>query len=340
MKKNLNFNYHTCYDELLSKLFLMTYEERKEDNNTQATNSKKGTMVSLVSDRPHLIERYKHDNVCQFYSRTITKVSKETIIEEYDNSFDLTAHEIIIYSLLLSKCIENQSEEQEISYKELQLMRNKRVGKSTLLDDKTFNAFNHALVGLAKKTIKYDLLNSRKNKKITYRKGEHPLLIINDVENFPNRDKIIKYSLGKFGKTLIESKRYSTLVPDCYFTINFNEIMYYQIALYICKLIYINQRKKTMQMTLQLNSVMKNTNKWIISEEYGIIKYCCSLYYYNGENTRRYGVSTINRINEILNQLKVEQKIKNFNCNYEIQFTPYMERYNFRNVKWYIEFNK
>lgn len=29
MKKNLNFNYHTCYDELLSKLFLMTYEEKQ-----------------------------------------------------------------------------------------------------------------------------------------------------------------------------------------------------------------------------------------------------------------------------------------------------------------------
>ena len=332
--------YHSCYDQLLSKLFLLSYDNKEHIEDTEAVSKDRDSYVSLISDGIRLTDG-------GVLGKSITPVSIKYdsngngIIDKYDNDYDLTAHEIIIYSLLLHKCIENQSEEQEISYSELQRLRHKRIGKTKVLDDATKQAYNNAFQGLGKKRIKYSLDTKKRSKKITYGEGEHPLLIIRNVSCLENGDKIIKYSLGRFGKTLIEAKQYSTLVPAEYFKINFNEVMTYQIALYVCRILFIQKqpRKKQKQpeFTIKLTSIMKNTSKFINSEKYGIVKYGCSLYYYNGENTKRYWESTIKKVNELLETLKHEYKIKDYKFIYETIETAYGIKYDYQNVKWIIQ---
>lgn len=279
-------NYHSCYDEMLSKLFL-TPKKIKENTNLEL---KQNEIITINSS--------------------------------------LTAHEVLIYSLLLHKCIELNSEFASISFKELQELRNKRCGKKQVLDIATANAYNTAFSNLIDKRIKYDLdnIDKKRKNKITYRRAEHPLVIINDVKCLDNRNKVIDYSLGEFGKTLLESKRYSTLLPRKYFQINFKEIMTYELALYICRIIYIERRKKKDYITITLESIMKNTNKYVTDNKQLIKNGNCLEY--NGSNVKRLWKLIINNVNEVLEQLKFEYVIKN----YTIQDLNIDKEYT--NVKW------
>lgn len=326
MKVNTQ-EFKSCYDELLSKLFLMTFEDNINYNEVE--NADGETSIRLISTEPQIIQRNTENNSC-YYANNYPNIPCY-----YNNVFDLTAHEILIYSLLLHKCIVEQSEKSTISYAELQQLRNKRVGKTRVVDEATLKAYDKAFQGLCEKRIKYDLKESRKNKKISYRAYEHPLLIINDLKELCNGDYIINYSLGPFGKTLIESKRYSNLVPSKYFKLNFNEVMSYEIALYICRIIYINRKKKK-PITITLNSVMKNISKFMNSEKYGLVKYC-DAYYYSGPNVKRLWNSVIMKVIELLDILKDELKIKDYVGNYDIiENTPYLTNYKFKDVKWII----
>lgn len=312
----------------------MTYELL--ENNNRAIDNQNGTIVSLVSDEVIQPQRIvEHNSFCflehNFYKNTVRM---------YNNIYDLTAQEMIIYSLLLHKCIDNQNEEQTISYKEIQILRNKRIGKSKLLDDITQKAYDKAFLGLCQKRISYDLGETRKKYKITYRTATHPLLIVNGVQELCNGDKIINYSLGPFGKTLIESKRYSTLVPTKYFQLNFNETMTYQIALYICKIIFIERRKRKDTVTITLNSIMKNINKFMVTQKYDLVK-CCMAAYYTGPNIKRLWYGVIMKVDELLETLKGELKIRDFKGTYEIiEHSIYSYDYQYKNVKWVIYFNK
>lgn len=328
--KHIVTEYHSCYDELLSKLFMLSRGLKIGMEDKEAIDNKGKTSVSLISK----IDR----DGCYHTSFDYTDSKPNEEMKDYDNLFDLTAHEIIVYSLLLHKCIETQSEKQEISYSELQQLRGKRVGKTTLLDSATSKAYDNALKGLCKKRVKYNLGDSKRKKKITYVKAEHYLLkIIDNVKVLSNGDKIIKYSLGKFGQTIIQSGQYSTLVPAAYFKINFKEVMSYQIALYICRIIFM-QRRKNKPTTIKLISVMKNTSKFVNSEKYGIVKYGCSLYYYNGENTKRYWNTTIRKVEELLKILKSECKIKDYTSINAISSSHDGTNYDYQNVKWIIHF--
>lgn len=319
--------FKSCYDELLSKLFLMTFEDNI--NYTEVANNDGETSISLISDEPQLIQRNTENNSC-YYANNFTNNPCY-----YNNVFDLTAHEILIYSLLLHKCIVEQSEVSTISYKELQQLRNKRVGNSKVVDDATLNAYDKAFEGLCSKRIKYDIGNSRQNKNITYRQYEQPLLMVWDLKELSNGDMIFNYSLGPFGKTLIESKRYSNLVPAKYFTLNFKEVMSYEIALYVCRMIYINKKKKK-PIIITLNSIMKNISKFMNTEKYGLVKYCDALYY-SGPNVRRLWNSVIMKVIELLDTLKDELKIKDYVGNYDvIENSPYLTNYQFKEVKWII----
>lgn len=333
MKKTV-LEFHSCYDELLSKLFLMTYEFLSTKNSS--VDSKGGTTVGLVSKEPIVTERVLEHNSCYFLEHNFY----EETTRIYNNAYDLTAQEMIIYSLLLSKCIEEKNEEQVISYEEIQYMRNKRVGKSKLLDDTTLRAYDKAFLGLCQKRIQYDLGDSREKYKITYRSSNHPLLIVYDVENSCNGNKTIKYSLGPFGKTLIESKRYSNLVPRKYFQLNFNETMTYQIALYVCKILFIERRKRKGTVTITLNSIMKNINKFMVTKKYDLVK-CCIASNFTGPNTKRLWDRVISKVDELLETLKSELKIRDFKGTYDvIDNAPYLYDFQYKDVKWLIYFNK
>lgn len=284
MKQNVEM--HSCYDELLSMLFL---NDIKQIN----TNDK---YVMLLDGQ------------------------------------SLTAHEVLLYSLLLHKCIEDNSEKASISYREIQTLRNKRCGATSLLDEDTYMAYNTAFRGLCTKRLKYDLGNNTKRTKITYERKEQPVILVYDRKKQNNRDTLIHYSLGAFGMTLLESRRYSTLVPNKFFQVNFNEIMTYELALYICRIIYMNRRKKSKQITIKLESVMRNTNKYMI--ENNKLTKVSSCLEYNGPNIKRLWDLIASKVNQVLEQLKVEYKIED----YIIQGVNSGKDYT--NTKWKVLLNK
>ena len=187
------------------------------------------------------------------------------LVNSKDEDSSLTAQEILIYSLLLHKCIESNYHKETITYKELQELRNKRTGNIEVLDKVTYEAFRTAFRGLSTKYVDYDLMESRTSNRITHRKEKHPLIKLCNIKTI-GTDKLISYSLGPFGQTLIESKRYSTLIPNKYFQIGFKEIMKYELALYVCKILYMERRKKKDSITIKLPSIMKNINKYQIVE--------------------------------------------------------------------------
>lgn len=291
-------NYHSCYDEMLSCLFLAS--------------------TNLTSDN----------------SKEVILYSKNTDLKEGCTKYDvsMTAHEILIYSILLHKCIETKSEMSKISYKELQLLRNKRYGKNKVIDNDTLKAYDKAFKGLCNKYVKYNYKNKSKRIKITYSSAEHPLVLINNIDSLNNNDKVISYSLGPFGKTLLEKKRYSTLVPKKYFQINFNEIMIYESALYICRIIYMERRKRKDSISITLNSIMKNTNKYVARD--GQLLRAGTCLEYRGHNIRRLWKLIIKNVNEILEQLKLEYVIKDF----AIQDLNVNREY--KNIKWKVIFDK
>lgn len=295
------YSYHSCYDEMLSSLFLTPKNLKSKDVKTRTVE-----LYSKATDT-------KGNNFLNF-------------------NVSMTAHEILVYSLLLHKCIENSVENSTISYKELQLLRNKRCGRNVVIDSDTLKAYNNAFKGLCNKYIKYYYENKSKKSKITYYKGEHPLLLISKVDNLNNNDKVINYSLGPFGKMLLEKRRYSTLLPNKYFQINFNEIMTYESALYICRIIYMERRKKKDYITITLNSIMKNTNKYVIKNK-ELIKVGTCLEY-DGHNIKRLWNLVMNNVNEILNQLKIEFVIKD----YMIQDLNSNREY--KNIRWKVSLDK
>ncbi len=244
---------------------------------------------------------------------------------------DLTAQEILIYSLLLHKCIESNYHKETITYKELQELRNKRTGNKETLDKTTYNAFNTAFRGLCNKYVDYDLMESRTNSKISHRKDSHPLVIVSNNKKV-GTNKLISYSLGPFGKTLIESRRYSTLVPNKYFQVSFKEIMKYELALYVCKILYIERRKKKDSITIKLPSIMKNINKYQILDNKLIRSSNCLDY--SGPNVKRLWKLMSNSVNELLQELKYEYKIKDYN----VQKSHVIN--NYKDVKWKIVFDK
>ena len=252
----------------------------------------------------------------------VTNAGKETT---------LTAQEIILYSLLLHKCIESNFQQETITYKELQELRNKRVGKVEILDIFTYEAFNKSFRGLCTKYVDYDLKESRLKSKISHRKEKHPLVIIRSVKT-NGTNKLISYSLGPFGKTLIESKRYSTLVPSKYFQVRFKEIMKYELALYVCKILYLERRKKKDSITIKLPTIMKNINKYqTIDNQLVRLSNCLE---YHGPNIKRLWELMRNSVNELLYELKCEYKIKD----YDIQIPNSIN--NYKDIKWKILVDK
>jgi hypothetical protein len=192
----------------------------------------------------------------------------------------------------------------------LQKVRNKRYGKTKVLDDLTLEAYDKAIIGLANNYVEYDLKDKRKKYKITYRKHSHPLLIIYSLKQETSGNKVITCSLGPLGKTLLESKRYSTLIPRKYFQLNINEISTYQIALYVCRIIYIERRKKKKSSTITLKSVLMNINKYVNCN--GRLISISSCFDYKGPNKKRLYNNIINKTEELLEDLLNEDIIINY----------------------------
>lgn len=165
-------------------------------------------------------------------------------LEEYGKFLVLSNFEKYMLNVLIDKYLCNH-DYATITLKEIETKyRHKCMDKRYIcLNDDTFNKYVRTLDLLANKEL-YLKTGS------TFRKscyGSNNILTTQDllcINNhlYENKNKLeITYSLGLFGKVIKNSKRYSTLVPPDYYKVNINQVKQNLVAMYIARLLYIEQ---------------------------------------------------------------------------------------------------
>lgn len=316
----------TCYDELLANLFTLSHRYIVVRDmcwiNNIVTISNNKVSVSLIgkdkythvySDRNNILQLQLYEEGSDDAVVNLQDLKEKGKPILYDNRYALTAHEIIVYSILLSKCILAQKPYAEISLKEIHRdYRGKQCGKTILMDAESRKAYIKALRGLTNKIVRYDLGKTRKNKRITKRKSQHPLLKVVSRVDEKSGDFTIKYSLGDFGRTLIQSKRYSNLMPISCYSVGFKSIHRFLIYYYICRMVYINKNKKGKTFTLSIKAIMNATCRYNISGfNTGDMRS-----EQTGSGVGRAWGSSIRSVDNILTKLKNSNKIGGFESKY------------------------
>lgn len=185
-----------------------------------------------------------------------------------------TAQDIILYRILLSHYINNQVN--GVATISLDIIhkgyRDKTFryekGKKKYNDD-TFQAYINTLNKLM--NIKAIINFTDSNLKIAkyYKSNEEydissPLLQISNGITRDNIDTVeIKYSLGKIGDYFVNSKQYGQLVPKEIYSLRFNQIDTFNIAIYVARMIIINKRWKK-NINIYVSTILARTMKYNI----------------------------------------------------------------------------
>lgn len=185
-----------------------------------------------------------------------------------------TAQDIILYRILLSHYINNQVN--GVATISLDIIhkgyRDKTFryekGKKKYNDD-TFQAYINTLNKLM--NIKAIINFTDSNLKIAkyYKSNEEydissPLLQISNGITRDNIDTVeIKYSLGKIGDYFVNSKQYGQLVSKEIYSLRFNQIDTFNIAIYVARMIIINKRWKN-NINIYVSTILARTMKYNI----------------------------------------------------------------------------
>ena len=121
---------------------------------------------------------------------------------------------------------------------------------------------------------------------------------------------LIQFSLGVFGNSIRNRKRYSNLIPIKF--LRCKNISKYYIALAICRYIYINAKKKNRLYSFKLETLLKQINYFDrIGNNSGKSYY--DLLRQDGISNKTYILKQfIKTLKEVLNTLSYEKKIKSF----------------------------
>ena len=93
------------------------------------------------------------------------------------------------------------------------------------------------------------------NKKNMY-KATRLLNVHKSIEE--NGNVRFDYALGEYGDILLQSKRYSDILPIDIIRLSYQRSTAIYIALYLSRLIYINKRKRSNSITITINSLLEN----------------------------------------------------------------------------------
>lgn len=166
-----------------------------------------------------------------------------------------TAQDIILYRILLSHYINNQVN--GVATISLDTIHKEYRGKAfrydkgeKKYDEDTFLAYINTFNKLM--NIKAIINFSESNLKVAkyYKQNEEydissPLLKIFNGVTRHNIDKIeFSYSLGKIGDYFVNSRQYGQLIPIEIYSLRFNQIDTFNIAVYVARMIIINKHWK------------------------------------------------------------------------------------------------
>lgn len=265
----------TEYDNVLSTI--ETLEDKHFDNDAfrsgrvalkvMMTDRKYGSL-DIICTNDYLLKRLQN----QFSNQEITPQIKTYIAKTTVSSGILLANrDIIIYRILLSHYINNQEngyatitlDEIHQKYRDKNFMY--KSGKDRF-DKDTLQAYEQAFRKLCSLTIQVKFEHSKmksfkyfldKDKMTFYQ----PLLKTNvDVFTVDLTAVPITYSLGDLGTYFLNGGRYNQIMPREFYELRFNQIDTFNIALYICRMIFINRRKK--EITIRVSTLLSNIMKY------------------------------------------------------------------------------
>ena len=249
----------TIYDEVLHKLETITFDNIDKEllNNkmlkatTTFKDSQNGILkITIINDTSMIkqLEALSQPLLTDKRKNLFLRL----VIQKY---LFLTAQDIIIYRILLSHYINNQVN--GIASITLDTIHKEYRDKAFIYEkdkkkygDETFLAYINALNKLMniKVIINFDGSNLKiaKNYKLNEKYDiSSQLLVISKGITRDNIDKVnFKYTLGKIGDYFINAKQYGQLLPKEIYSLRFNQIDTFNIAIYIIRMIIINKRWK------------------------------------------------------------------------------------------------
>lgn len=220
---------------------------------------KDGGKVEIFISSDENIKRLQEDFAIKKKERlgSFTQEEQQQINENIlSKSLLFTAHDIIIYRILLSHYINTQSNGvATITLDTIHsLYRDKDFLRSGYekYDSQTLSAYIECITKLKRMNLIIQFGSSNLCSFKTYIKDKitffNQSLIPSITSNLSLEDlkngKAIEYSLGKFGDYIIHSRQYGQILPPDVFGVRFNQIDIFNIAVYLGKLVFINRLYK------------------------------------------------------------------------------------------------
>lgn len=232
-----------------------------------------------------------------------------------DNSL-FTTHELILLIILFDFKLKYPDNSISLSYIH-QRYRNKRIGKTYVMSKADLDAYKIALNGLQTKMIMLKTNNTRYRFHQDHKEiNNQSIFDITEINSKSNGDLIFKYSFKEYGEIISKSRRYSNMLPIDILRIPYKQIMKLYIALYISRLIFINRKKKKLEFTITIDSIMKNIRIHNVKgEDVGINLYQLV----NSQDIRKYSKSKLFNIylNEVLEMIKLKEEIHDYRLSTE-----------------------
>lgn len=267
----------TIYDEVLHKIETISLENIDCDVlfNSRLLkaiitfkDSQNGEMKILLINNKAVMDEYN-----QLSNTNLTKEQQKLFFKLVIQKHLLfTAQDIIIYRILLSHYINNQ--DNGVATMSLDMLhkeyRNKAFryeqGKKKY-DEDTFQAYINTLNKLMNLNMTINFGESNLNVAKYYRYNEEnsiagPLL---QMSSGITRDNIsiveFKYKLGKIGEYFVNTRQYGQLLPKEVYSLRFNQIDTFNMAIYVIRMIIINKRWKK-NINIYISTILEKIMKY------------------------------------------------------------------------------
>ena len=177
----------------------------------------------------------------------LNKYSKE-IYDKYGKYLCLSNIEKYIMNILLDKYLDS-SYDFSISLKEMEIMyRSMAISRRNIvLNNDTYNRYLITINMLCNKELYIKTNGVFRNLHYGVNNIElvQSLLKIGNSFQDGSNNVVFSYSFGMLGKILKNSKRYSTIAPVEFFKVNFNQVKYNLVAMYLARIIFIEKGLRT-----------------------------------------------------------------------------------------------
>lgn len=202
-----------------------------------------------------------HDELfCDLVMPYDIKKKKKTSVKILGKNQTFTSHELFLIIILLDHYKKYGSIDCSLTFSHIHKnYRNKRTGRTIVMSEDELKIYKEAINSLQHKKIELEIKNTRKKYGVnnTYI-SDFRLLIITAYTESDNGDISFNYTFSQYGQILLDSKRYSDILPIELLHISYQQVMLLYIGIYLSRLIFINQRKKQSDFMINISSIMKH----------------------------------------------------------------------------------